>query len=107
MASKPLLIGVGGYVLSIDPATGEEIWRSEKLGNDIVSIHLQDGRLFAGTRGVLFALDPATGTLLWKNKLKGLGHGLVSFDNGDGSGPALAEGRKKAAAAAAAAGAAG
>jgi outer membrane protein assembly factor BamB len=103
MATQPLVIGVGGYALSIDPTTGEEIWRSEKLGNDIVSVHIQDGRMFAGTRGVLFALDPATGALLWKNKLKGLGHGLVTFDNGDGSGEARAEGRKKAAAAAAAA----
>ena len=106
MASKPLMIGVGGYVVSIDPATGEEIWRSEKLGNDIVSVHVQDGRLYAGTRGVLFALDPATGTLLWKNKLKGLGHGLVCFDNGDSSAAARTEGRKQAAAAGAAAAAA-
>ena len=103
MPTQPLVIGVGGYVVSIDAATGEEVWRSEKLGNDIVSVHIQDGRLFAGTRGVLFGLDPATGTMLWKNKLKGLGHGLVTFDNGDGSGEARTDGRKKAAAAAAAA----
>lgn len=28
-----LIIGIGGHVVAIDPATGNEVWRSELRGN--------------------------------------------------------------------------
>ncbi len=79
-----LIIGIGGYVVAIDPSTGTEIWRT-KLKSPLlessvfVTVFQSGSRVFAGFSGELFCLDGATGNVLWQNKLKGLGMGLVSF----------------------------
>ena len=83
MTSGRLIIGVGGHAVSIDAATGTEIWRTKLKGSDIVTVHLAGDRVFAGAGGELFCLDEGSGSLLWRNKLKGLGLGLVAFDSGD------------------------
>lgn len=76
-----LLIGIGGHVVCLDPATGSELWRAKLKGADTVTFSQQDGRIYAGTGGELYCLDAGSGSVLWHNKLKGLGLGLVSFGN--------------------------
>jgi outer membrane protein assembly factor BamB len=93
-------------VVSIDSATGTEIWRTKLKGSDIVTVHFVEGRLLAGANGELFCLDASSGSILWRNKLKGLGLGLVAFDSGDSLGAAARiDSQRRAAAAAGAAGA--
>ena len=74
-----LFIGVGSHAVAVDPATGEELWRTRLKGNGIATVWLANNQLFAGCAGELFRLDSATGSILWHNKLKGLGLGLVAF----------------------------
>ena len=77
--SNVLYIGIGGHVLALDSATGEEIWRRKLQSNTFQTILVRDGRVYAGVGGELSCLDGATGEILWTNKLKGLGMGLISF----------------------------
>jgi outer membrane protein assembly factor BamB len=74
-----VFIGIGGTVLALDRATGEEVWRTPLKGSDFVNVALDGGQLLASARGEVYCLDPATGEILWSNPLKGLGWGLVSF----------------------------
>ncbi len=76
--SSLVYIGIGGKVLALDRATGQELWRTALRG-DFVNVALQDGDLFASAAGELFCLDAATGHIRWQNPLKGLGRGLVSI----------------------------
>lgn len=78
-----LVIGVGGYAVCLDSATGTEMWRTKLKATSIVTVSVSGNRVFAGAGGELFCLDPGSGNLLWRNKLKGLGLGLVSFNSGD------------------------
>jgi len=73
-----IFIGVGGNVVALDAATGQEVWR-KKLKGDFVNVVLHEGSLYASTRGEIFCLEPATGGLRWQNELPGLGLGLVTF----------------------------
>lgn len=75
-----IIIGVGGHVVSIDAATGNELWRTKLKGSDIVTISVQGDRIYAGAKGEVFCVDPSTGSILWRNGLKGLGLGLVAFE---------------------------
>lgn len=81
MKNAALIIGISGHVVSIDPTTGSELWRTKLKGSDIVTTIVQDDRIYAGTKGELFCVDPSSGTVLWRNNLKGLGLGLVAFGN--------------------------
>jgi outer membrane protein assembly factor BamB len=74
-----IFIGIGGNVLALDRATGQEIWRSSLKGGDFVNVAAIEGDVFATTKGELFCLDAATGHIRWHNPLKGLGLGLVSI----------------------------
>lgn len=74
-----LYIGIGGHVLALDPATGEEVWRRKLQAHSFQTILRRGDRVFAGVGGELWCLDAATGEILWTNKLKGLGMGLISF----------------------------
>jgi outer membrane protein assembly factor BamB len=106
MSNEALIIGIGGHAVSIDPATGTELWRAKLKGSDFVTVYDVGHYIFAGTSGVLFCLDASTGRILWKNELRGLGTGLVTFMANDGAAGAatLAKRRQAAAAAAAASG---
>jgi outer membrane protein assembly factor BamB len=81
-----LYIGSNGYVAAIDPASGEEIWRTElqsgffgsTVANDVCVLE-HEGRVFASGRGHAYALDGETGEILWHNDLKGMGHNDVTL----------------------------
>lgn len=82
MLGNRLFIGVGGHVVAVDPATGEEIWRSKLKTASVVTVAIVGGALYGAAGGELFRLDPATGAVIWKNRLKGLGMGIVAFPGG-------------------------
>src|SRR5450759_3007175 len=79
MKNASVIIGIGGHVVSIDPTTGTELWRTKLKGSDIVTTVLLNGRVYAGTKGELFCVDAQSGSVLWRNDLKSLGFGLVAF----------------------------
>jgi outer membrane protein assembly factor BamB len=56
-----LFIGIRGYVMAIDRATGQEGWSTSLKGADFVNVVLDGGQLFAASKGRLYRLDPATG----------------------------------------------
>ncbi len=70
-----LFIGVGGHAVALDPASGEEIWRTKLKTSSVATVAIVGGALYGAANGELFRLDPATGAILWKNRLKGLGMG--------------------------------
>ena len=80
-----LFIGIGGYAVAIDPATGSELWRTKLKATPFVTIQAAGSLVFAGAGGELFCLDAASGAILWRNKLKGLGTGLIAFTSGSGA----------------------
>jgi outer membrane protein assembly factor BamB len=99
MSNEILIIGIGGHVARIDPATGTELWRTKLKGSDFVTVRDAGPYLFAGTGGVLFCLEASTGRMLWKNQLSGLGTGLITFMSNDGAAGAAALTRRREAAA--------
>jgi outer membrane protein assembly factor BamB len=81
---NPIFIAIGGNAVSLDPRTGDEIWRAKlKSSGSYATISMSDGRLLVGISGEVFCLNPATGDVLWHNKLKGLGMGVVAFPGSD------------------------
>jgi outer membrane protein assembly factor BamB len=83
---EPLIIGSNGFVAAIDPATGQECWRTGlplgMMGGTAacdVSVLVSDGRVLAGARGHLFGLAIEDGKILWQNDLKGMGYNDVSM----------------------------
>lgn len=83
--ATPLIIGTNGYVVAIDQATGDELWRTlvrkgilGSSGQD-VSVIIADGAVFAGSHGELFCLDLQSGEIRWKNELKGMGYNDVAL----------------------------
>jgi outer membrane protein assembly factor BamB len=101
---EPLFIGVGGHVVAIDVATGEDLWRTKLKSNYITTVCPAGPRVFAGAGGELFCLDARTGEILWHNKLKGLGLGIVAFASSvDAAAAAALEAQRQQSSAAAAA----
>ena len=85
--SSPLLkdrlfIGIGGRVVALDPATGEELWRQKLATSGPATIAIVGEALYGAAAGELSRLDPATGRVLWTNKLERLGLGVVAFPGG-------------------------
>lgn len=89
MANDILYIGTNGHVAAIQPADGQELWRT-KLGagmfgattsQDVCVLEHED-RVFASCYGHLFCLDAASGKILWQNDLKGLGHNDITLSIG-------------------------
>jgi outer membrane protein assembly factor BamB len=100
-ASQLLVIGIGGHVVAVDPASGAEIWRTKVKRSEFVTVSPAGPVVFAGAGGELFCLEAAGGQILWHNKLKGLGNGLIAFAPGDeAAGVAAIAARRRAAAAA-------
>jgi outer membrane protein assembly factor BamB len=100
-SGSTLYLGVGGHVVAVDAATGEELWRTKLKMTTLTTVWTDGQRVYAGAQGELFCLDASAGNILWHNPLKGLGRGLVAFP---GSGPEAAAAIAAAQAAAAAAG---
>jgi outer membrane protein assembly factor BamB len=96
-----IYLGIRGYVLAVDRATGQELWRTRLKGSDFVNVVLDGGALFATARGELYRVDPVTGSILWTNRLAGLGRGLITLA-GAGQAVSAAEKQRLDAAAAAA-----
>lgn len=97
-----ILVGIGGYAVALDRATGSEVWRTKLRGSDFVNVALDGRDVFASTRGRLYCLDAATGTIKWENELKGLGLGLVGIAGAGAVTAAEARRREQAAQSAAA-----
>jgi outer membrane protein assembly factor BamB len=81
-AGGPLFLGIGGHVVAIDAATGEETWRTRLKATTFTTVWSDGTRVYAGALGEVFCLDAATGHVLWHNPLKGLGRGIVAFPGG-------------------------
>jgi outer membrane protein assembly factor BamB len=86
-AGGTLYLGVGGHVVAVDAATGEELWRTKVKSTTFTTVWTDGQRVYAGAQGELFCLDATAGNVLWHNPLKGLGRGIVAFP---GSGPEAA-----------------
>ncbi len=98
-----IVVGIGGYAVAIDRATGSEVWRTKLRGSDFVNVAIDERDVFASTRGRLYCLDATTGTIKWENELKGLGWGLVGIAGAGAVTAAEARRREQAAQSAAAA----
>ena len=87
-----LYIGVGGYVVAVDPSSVTELWRTRLKMSSFVTVWQSGDRIYAGAGGELFCLAPS-GDVLWRNRLKGLGTGIVAFANSGeiAAGAALAQ----------------
>jgi PQQ-like domain len=81
---QPLTIRIKDTVLALDRTTGQELWRTPLMGMSFVNVTLAGEQVLATTRGEIYCLDMA-GTILWHNRLKGLGHGLVTIATEAGS----------------------
>jgi hypothetical protein len=77
--SELVFIGIRGFVVALNRATGEQLWATQLRGYDFVNVVLQDGLVFATSHGEAFCLEPLTGKLLWHNRLKGFGLGLATI----------------------------
>ena len=97
-----IFVGIGGYAVALDRATGSEVWRTKLRGGDFVNVAVDGRDLFATARGRLYCLDCSTGTIRWENELKGLGFGLVGIAGTGAVTAAEARRREQAAHAAAA-----
>jgi len=74
--STPILIvGYGGFVISLNPATGEQLW-SLYLQNGIpfVSIAVFGEMLVAGSCGKIFVINGSNGQLVNSDHLSGFGY---------------------------------
>jgi len=82
-------VGIGGHVVAVDLASGQEIWRRKVKTSQLTTVTLVEDRLLVTAGGELFCLDRSTGEVRWHNRLKRLGAGLVTLASADLS-PALA-----------------
>jgi outer membrane protein assembly factor BamB len=96
-----IFIGIRGYALALDRATGQEVWRTSLKGADFVTVALTGRDVLAASRGRLYCLEAASGIVRWQNELSGLGWGLVSIAGADIAAVAEIERRREAAAASA------
>lgn len=84
---------VGGHVVSVELATGTEVWRTRipKGSTYVASVLVRDGCVVVGCGGRLHCFDAHHGTLLWTNELKGLGYNTVFLgSSGDAQAAAIA-----------------
>jgi len=109
-SERDLIIGIKGRIVSIDPWSGKERWRSEPMGSggqSVTLLTLGARQIIAGHYGELYCVDRTSGEILWNNRLKGLGFGLVTLGgNETAMAHAIAQAQAAAAGAAAAASAA-
>ncbi|HPF39358.1 MAG TPA: PQQ-binding-like beta-propeller repeat protein [Phycisphaerae bacterium] len=105
-----LYIGTHRYVAAIDPATGEELWRTKLPhgGFSVPSILIKGPFLYVGHAGYAYCLSRRYGEIVWENGLKGLGYQTVvmAMEGAEGTSShvaaAVAQNQQQAAAAASA-----
>jgi outer membrane protein assembly factor BamB len=76
---EPLIIGIGSHVVSLDPRTGTELWRTQLKSSSYVTVSRAGAHIHAGAGGELWCLNAQTGEIVWHNKLRGLGRGIIAF----------------------------
>jgi outer membrane protein assembly factor BamB len=115
-AQKLLYVGTNAIVAALDPATGEELWRTKLpkagMGGSPVTILIKEQRLYVGCYGRAYCLDARTGDVLWQNGLPKMGYHtvLLALEGAQGVSSqdlVVAEARRQQEAAAAAAAGAG
>lgn len=77
---EPLYVGTNRFVAALHPRTGAERWRTRlpHSGGAVVTVTLENGRLFAGHAGYLYGLDKRSGEILWENGLPRMGfHSVI------------------------------
>ncbi|MET0462567.1 MAG: PQQ-binding-like beta-propeller repeat protein [Chitinophagaceae bacterium] len=86
MQRNILIIGSNGYVSAIAADSGDEVWRTKLrdglMGGSygaVVSVLLDNDKIFAGCSGRIYCLDSLTGKILWNNDLKGMGYNVISL----------------------------
>ena len=69
MAVNAIYLGIGGTVIALDRATGDELWRTWLKGADqLVNVVVNGRQIYATTNGKLFCLDASNGELIWYNR---------------------------------------
>lgn len=79
-------IFLGSYgILALDPATGKQVWRSEKFDKRISNLVFGEGMVFAGSGDEFYGFDVKTGEMkINVDHAKGkVGKTMWAFDNGD------------------------
>jgi outer membrane protein assembly factor BamB len=74
-----LYIGIGGHLVAIKAASGEELWRCKLKRSGFITIAVRPNAVYAGAGGELFCVDPSSGRIRWQNGLTGLGLGVIAF----------------------------
>jgi len=85
-----LYLGCNGTVSALDPASGQEVWRTKLSTGGIgifggstryqdVNVIEDGGIVIAGVNGYVFGLDARNGAVLWQNELKGMGFNDVTM----------------------------
>jgi outer membrane protein assembly factor BamB len=70
-----IFVGMNGYALALDRATGEIVWYNDQMNDGYVTLLLDGDRLIVASNGAIYCLDPLTGRILWHNPLRGYGLG--------------------------------
>ena len=72
-----IYVGFNSRAAALYQDTGEIAWSWEApSGSGYVTLHLDNGALFAAVNGHTYCLDPATGRQLWHNRMRGFGYGV-------------------------------
>jgi outer membrane protein assembly factor BamB len=95
--SELVFVGIGKWVVALNRATGEQVWKSTLKSDYFINVVLDGGKLFATSAGEISCLDPFTGEVLWHNPLKGFGTGLatIATEAGAGYGPTAVNAEKQ------------
>ena len=79
MRTNQIYVGIKGFVLALEPNSGQELWRAELASSSFVTVVDDGPRVYALSHGEAYCLDAQTGAMLWHNPLKGCGFGLGSI----------------------------
>lgn len=80
--SDVLFVGIKKAVLAVEKRTGKIRWTTKLpggMGDDFVTLLVEDAMIYAYTHGHLYGLNAETGKVLWKNELEGFGYGYASL----------------------------
>lgn len=81
---EKLFLGIKGYLVCLDKATGDKQWETKlKSTSGVTNLLFEDDKVFAYSGGHLFCVDAKSGKVLWENKLDGYGYGpcIIASEN--------------------------